>query len=323
MRQTLYRYNAETCQYERVRVKGPDVVFYASGVIVAALLMLAGMLVLHDFLFDSEKEVTLRKQNKAFEKNHVLLTAQLNAIESTLTELGEEDKKLHAKFFGSPMENRATQAVADGNKHLLLADPALFRKTVEKISDRSTDLLTTSGSTSAFFGEKLSLKDRKNMLTSIPLLQPTRPWQADNLISGFGMRVNPFHKGLYEHPGVDIAMPRGSEVVATAGGIVVEINRSTVQAGYGNYIDIDHGHGFVTRYAHLDEVLVKYRQKVTKGDVVATVGSSGGSIAPHLHYEVIRNGATVDPVPYMIEGLSSDEHYRMKLTGEKQNQSLD
>lgn len=323
MRQPLYRYNAETCQYERVRVKIPDVVFYASGVVVVAILMLAGMLVLHDFLIDSEKEVALRKQNHAFEKNHVLLTSQLNAIESTLTELGAEDQKLHQKFFGSPMENRAVQTTAGGDKQLLLADPGLFRKAIEKISDRSAALLRASGSTSAFFGEKLSLKDRRNMLSSIPLLQPTRPWQADNFISGFGMRVNPFHKGLYEHPGVDIAMPRGSQVVATAGGIVVEIKRSTVQAGYGNYVDIDHGHGFVTRYAHLDEILVKNRQKVTKGDVVATVGSSGGSIAPHLHYEVIRNGVTVDPVPYMIEGLSSDEHHRMKLTGEKQNQSLD
>ena len=139
MRQPLYRYNAETCQYERVRVKAPDVMFYVSGVIVVSILMLAGMLVLHDFLFDSKKEITLRKQNNAFEKNHVLLTAQLNAIESTLTELDEEDQKLHEKFFGSPLEKRAAQAGADGNKHLLLADAALFRETVKKISDRSSE----------------------------------------------------------------------------------------------------------------------------------------------------------------------------------------
>jgi murein DD-endopeptidase MepM/ murein hydrolase activator NlpD len=323
MRQSLYKYNAETCQYERVRVKGPDVMFYISGVIVVSILMLAGMLVLHDFLFDSEKERLLRKQNSAFEKNHVLLTTQLSSIESTLSELSAEDRKLHEKFFGAPMEHTPPPAADAGNKHLLLADPALFRKAVEKISARSSVLLNGSSRTSSFFGNKLSLADHKNKISSLPLLQPTRPWNPENLISGFGMRINPFHKGLYEHPGVDIAMPRGSEVVATAAGVVVEIKRSNVQAGYGNYIDIDHGHGFVTRYAHLDSIRVKYHQKITKGAVIATVGSSGGSIAPHLHYEIIRNGVTVDPVHYMIEGLSSDAHYRMKLTGEKQNQSLD
>jgi murein DD-endopeptidase MepM/ murein hydrolase activator NlpD len=137
------------------------------------------------------------------------------------------------------------------------------------------------------------------------------------------MRVNPFHKGLYEHPGVDIAMPRGSAVIATASGTVIEICKSTVQAGYGNYIEIDHGNGFITRYAHLEDVQVKYRQKITKGSVIATVGNSGGSIAPHLHYEIIRDGITVDPVHYMIEGLSSHEHHQLKLISQKQNQSLD
>jgi murein DD-endopeptidase MepM/ murein hydrolase activator NlpD len=323
MRHSLYKYNAETCQYERIRVKTPDVIFYMSAVIVVAILMLAGMLVLHDFLIDSSKEITLREQNKAFEKNHVLLTAQLNSIELALARLSEEDRKLHEKFFGSPMDKVAAQATDAGNKQLLLADPLLFRRAVEKISSRSSVLLTNSSRTSSFYGEKLSLKDHRDKLNSLPLLQPTRPWNTEHLISGFGMRVNPFHKGLYEHPGIDITAPRGSEVVATAAGVIVEIKRSTVQAGYGNYIDIDHGHGFVTRYAHLDEIRVHYRQKISKGATIGTVGSSGGSIAPHLHYEVIHNGVTVDPVHYMIEGLSSDEHYRMKMISGKQNQSLD
>jgi murein DD-endopeptidase MepM/ murein hydrolase activator NlpD len=119
----------------------------------------------------------------------------------------------------------------------------------------------------------LSLTDSHlKTISSMPLLVPTiRPWNTDNLLSGFGMRVNPFHKGLYEHPGVDIAMPRGTEVIATASGTVIEIRKSDVQAGYGNYIEIDHGNGFITRYAHLEDIHVKVPSERSQGvSVIAT-----------------------------------------------------
>jgi murein DD-endopeptidase MepM/ murein hydrolase activator NlpD len=157
----------------------------------------------------------------------------------------------------------------------------------------------------------------------MPTLPPVQPWNNDKLISGFGMRVNPFHKGLYEHPGVDITMPRGTSVIASSSGTVRQVKRSNLQAGYGNYIEIDHGHGFVTRYAHLEEIKVKLYERVAKGSVVGTVGSSGGSIAPHLHYEILRDGRNVDPVTYMIEGLTSEDHHVMKVLSRKKNQSLD
>src|SRR5687768_1628897 len=99
MRHPLYRYNAETCQYERIKVKFFGVVFYACSVLVAAVFILAGMLTLHDFLFDSEKEIALRKANKVLRQNHAVLMSQLSDIESTLTTLADDDSKLHAKLF--------------------------------------------------------------------------------------------------------------------------------------------------------------------------------------------------------------------------------
>lgn len=324
MRNSLYHYNAETCQYERVRVKTPDVVYYLSGVIVFALLMLAGMLSLHDYIFDSKKEIALRQENDALSKNQSILVSQLSTIESTLAKLDQDDKKLHIKFFGSPAENATAAETRPANKRVLLSDPSGFQHVVEKMSARSADLLSQSATTNSHYGEVLSLdKSHLSTISSMPLLQPVQPWNTDNLLSGFGMRVNPFHKGLYKHPGVDIAGPRGTEVVATASGTIVRINKSDVQAGYGNFVEIDHGNGFVTRYAHLEEIRVKHYQKIAKGAVIATIGNSGGSIAPHLHYEVIRDGKAVDPVHYMIKGLGSNEHHRLQSLGQKQNQSLD
>jgi murein DD-endopeptidase MepM/ murein hydrolase activator NlpD len=143
------------------------------------------------------------------------------------------------------------------------------------------------------------------------------------LVSGFGTRINPFHKGKYKHPGIDFAAPRGTAVVAAAGGRVIDINKSDLQAGYGNSVDIDHGHGFITRYAHLETITVKQGERVAKKVVIGTVGNSGGSIAPHLHYEVIYEGEPVNPLKYMIEGLNSYDYSRLNALNNKQNQSLD
>lgn len=323
MRHSIYRYNAETCQYERVQVKRWDIVLYTFGILLTATAMLAGLLAVHDTVFDSEKELRLRKENAALAKNSVLLTHQLSSIESSLTSLHAEDRRLHQKFFGVELNTPPKQAPGASKQKLLLADVDAFRAAVKSINQQSSALLQQSAESNAYFAKSISLKEFFVKLQTTPTLQPVQPWQSDKLISGYGMRINPFHKGMCEHPGVDISLPRGTEVVATASGKVSLIRKSDLQAGYGNYIEIDHGQGFVTRYAHLQEIAVKAGQKVNKGSAIATIGSTGGSIAPHLHYEIIFEGENLDPALYMMEGLSSHEHHRLKLISHNQNQSLD
>jgi murein DD-endopeptidase MepM/ murein hydrolase activator NlpD len=112
-------------------------------------------------------------------------------------------------------------------------------------------------------------------------------------------------------------------VLATAPGQIITARKSDLLAGYGNYIEIDHGNGFVTRYAHLEVLNVKAGQKVTKGFVIATTGNSGGSVAPHLHYEIIRNNKQVDPVRYLISGVNASQHDQFISMSQRENQSLD
>jgi murein DD-endopeptidase MepM/ murein hydrolase activator NlpD len=325
MRKSLYKYNPQTCQYEHIRVKPGDVIWYSLGVIVMAVLILAAMLVVHDVVVDSEKEIALRKENAALEKNQVILTTQLNSIESTLSSLDKEDQKLHTKFFGTAADANVAKKSTSTDQRLLLADASAFRIELEKISEQSSFLLEQSAQTNTYFKNEITLgkKELAFLCAAMPASQPVQPWDAKKVISGFGMRINPFHKGLYEHAGIDIAMPRHTEVSVTGSGTVREVKRSNLEAGYGNYIEIDHGQGFITRYAHLEAIKVKAGQPVTKGTIIGTIGSSGGSIAPHLHYEIIRDGKNVDPVAYMIEGLSSKDHHYLKSVGEQQNQSLD
>ncbi|MBK8290924.1 MAG: M23 family metallopeptidase [Flammeovirgaceae bacterium] len=128
------------------------------------------------------------------------------------------------------------------------------------------------------------------------------------LVSGYGIRINPFHKGNYHHDGVDISSARGTVVTATAEGQVTIVKRSDLVAGYGNYLEVDHGDGYVTRYSHLEEIVVRQGQTVKKGQSIGIVGSSGGSIAPHLHYEVIKNGNNLNPIDFFMEGIASGQY---------------
>ncbi len=136
-------------------------------------------------------------------------------------------------------------------------------------------------------------KDQSSLLTSTPSIWPTRGW----VTSGFGYRVSPF-TGLRElHEGLDIATHRGAIIMAPANGVVVE---STRTKGLGNVIEIDHGYGIVSRFGHNSKNHVKRGDRVKRGQVIATVGSTGRSTGPHLHYEVMLNGVPVNPLRYIL-----------------------
>lgn len=324
MRYTTYRYNSETCQYERVRINAGSVIWYGLGVGVMGSCMLLGILLLHDLVIHTPTESRLRKENNALRKHHAILSSQLNDLRPVLTSLESKDRVLHTRFFGSAVVAPPVGIDYASKQELLLADAEGFRKHVAGLQLLSETLKNRSLSSNTYYREKFNaIQLSPKEAPSFPTLQPVQPWQADRLISGYGMRVNPFHKGLYKHLGVDIAMPRGTPVLATASGTVSELKRSDLQAGYGNYVEIDHGNGLVTRYAHLEDILVKYGARISKGEPLGTVGTSGGSVAPHLHYEIIRDGINVDPVLYMVEGLSSSDHNVLTIMSHQQNQSLD
>jgi murein DD-endopeptidase MepM/ murein hydrolase activator NlpD len=185
-------------------------------------------------------------------------------------------------------------------------------------------LYASAKSSNQFFHAKASVKKEDlSTLFSVPSIMPVENFELTNLVSGFGTRINPFHKGHYHHDGVDITSTRGTSVLAAGHGQVIMTKRSDLLAGFGNYVEIDHGHGVVTRYSHLEEITVRVGQKIKKGHTLGTVGSTGGSIAPHLHYEVIQDGANIDPIKFFAEGLNAAQFQELVTKSKKQNQSLD
>ena len=136
-----------------------------------------------------------------------------------------------------------------------------------------------------------------------------------------GERINPFYKVKIMHNGLDLIAPAGDPVYAAADGVVSSVTRS--RKGLGNVVSIDHGNGYVTRYAHLADMEVVKGRKVKKGTRIGYVGVSGNSFAPHLHYEVIRDTVVVDPVNHFFASVTPDEYVNMLIMSASTGQSMD
>jgi murein DD-endopeptidase MepM/ murein hydrolase activator NlpD len=136
-----------------------------------------------------------------------------------------------------------------------------------------------------------------------------------------GQKVNPFYKVETAHNGVDLIAPQGDPVLAVADGTVTDVISS--RKGLGNVVEITHPGGYVTRYAHLADITVSRGQRVQRGRKIASVGISGNSFAPHLHFELLKDGEYLDPVDFFLAGVTPDGYAGMKLMASRTGQSLD
>jgi murein DD-endopeptidase MepM/ murein hydrolase activator NlpD len=155
-----------------------------------------------------------------------------------------------------------------------------------------TDLAKRSAKLESFY------KDQRVLLASTPSVWPVRGYLSSN----FGNRVDPFTGGPDFHPGIDIATPMGTKIMAPADGVVIACAE---KGGYGNAIILDHGFGMVTRYAHLERYNVRPGQRVRRGDVIGFVGSTGRSQTPHLHYEVWVRDQAQNPIHFILDEYRS------------------
>ena len=159
------------------------------------------------------------------------------------------------------------------------------------------------------FDEVLALcKKHDEMLECIPAIQPVSNKDLKQTASGYGTRIDPIYKTVKFHSGMDFSANVGTPVYATGNGVV---RKAGWEGLYGNCIQIDHGFGYVTRYAHLSKIDVRVGQKVVRGETIGKVGTTGKSTGPHLHYEVMVKGQIVNPVNYYFMDLNADDYDRM------------
>lgn len=322
MLNTKFRYNPESLRFERVKISFFNVFISLFSYLTFGVLFFAGLLLLQNYIIETPTEKKLRSENKALKEHKVVLAGQLWQSNEQLEELKKQDLALYEKLFETKSEHVNHRSL--NREEILLAESGDFNALLQDLNTRFTSLYTSAKASNQFFHNKASVKKEDlGNLFSIPSIVPVENFDLSKLVSGFGTRIHPFHKGHYHHDGVDIASARGTAVLAAGHGRVIMTKRSDLLAGFGNYVEVDHGNGIITRYSHLEDITVRNGQKIKKGEALGSVGSSGGSIAPHLHYELIKNGTNIDPVTFFAEGLHAREYQEMVSKSKLQNQSLD
>jgi len=164
----------------------------------------------------------------------------------------------------------------------------------------NSDILTAAVNGDAKFQQLFAswkkVETEKQVLPGASSIPSRMPVEGARFSSLFGSRIHPVTGGRKDHHGIDLAVPTGTPIFATADG---RVEMAQWYGGYGNYVQIEHGDNVETRYGHMSRMNVSAGQPVKKGDLIGWVGSTGRSTGPHLHYEVRIAGAPVDPRPYM------------------------
>lgn len=218
-------------------------------------------------------------------KRQMFLLRDLDTKLRRAVSLGPRDRAQQALGIGGPDELGLHNLAALGEK-----------KQAEALREMHEELNQLKGAADR---QEASLQmlieyfeDKRSLYSSTPAIWPARGW----VTSHYGNRTSPFSGILKFHEGIDIAAQTGTPVVAPADGVVVKAGFAT---GYGNMVEISHGYGFKTLFAHNSRLNVKVGQFVKRGDVICYIGDTGSSTGPHLHYEVRVNGFPVNPVKYL------------------------
>ncbi len=324
MARIKYYYDTETCKYERVRVSTWDLTLNLMGFLSVSLIIAIGIVIVYNNYFDSPKEAILKKENEELKLYYEILEKEMKDANNMLMALQDRDDNVYRVIFeADPIPTTIREAGFGGAqryKNLLengLQQEELILSNFQKLDKLKKQMYIQTKS----YDEILELaKDKSKMLASIPAIQPIANQELTRLASGFGIRMHPILKVRKLHTGLDYSAPRGTPIYATGDGKVVTVR--TNFGGYGKEVEIDHGYGFVTKYAHMESFNVKQGQKVKRGECIGYVGNTGRSTAPHLHYEIIKDGQKINPVHYFYKDINDEEFEKLLELASKENQSL-
>ena len=323
MAKIKYHFNTSTLKYERVIVSWKKRLLRVFGWLATAVVFGALIMLIAYNVFDSPKEKRLKRQLEESTLQLELLKQRADQVEAVLGDLQERDNTIYRVIFeAEPIPQSVREAGFGGAERYrnLRSDynGELLVDVTKRIDKLSKQLYVQSKS----FDEVWDLvKNKNNMLASIPAIQPVANKDLTRVASGYGMRIHPIYKTEKMHTGMDFTSPVGTEIHATGNGVVNKVEYDG--RGYGNNVIISHGFGYQTLYGHMSKILVRPGQKVSRGDLIGYVGNTGTSTGPHLHYEVLKGGKPVNPVNYYYNDLTPEEYQTMLEISSKAGQSFD
>ena len=319
-----FRFNPANLTYEKIET-GIKQIVNSVLVYLSIALVFGGIGALLALYFvDSPTERILRKELSQYELELKIFNDKLSEVEAVLADVEYRDDNIYRIIFeAEPIPSNIRKAGYGGtdrySKYDNYENGRLLKDIAKKIDILSGRLYTQTISLDEVYA---LAADKERMLNSIPAIRPVRETDMRRISSYFGYRTDPFYKVKKLHEGIDFSLAVGEDVMTTGDGVIAEVQKNK-QNGYGHYIEVDHGFGYTTLYAHLSAFNVKKGDKVKRGQVIGYVGNTGKSVGPHLHYEVRKNGRAVDPINYFFNDITPEEYETMLQLSEIPTQTMD
>lgn len=300
----------------RFRVRFWRVIAY----IIAGLFAAFILNIIYIALFDSPKERMVRNENEDLKRQFQILLDRKATVDTVFKEINKTDESIFRLIFETePAESNVgdfqtitySQLKNYSNEQIVTSTAIRLDSLLGKMRNEELDYDIL----------RIKSEDKSEMLPYIPAIQPIENEDLARTASGYGYRMHPIYKIRKFHEGMDYTAPVGTPVFATAFGTVELVTRT--RRGSGNQIVINHGYGLKSVYAHLNAIHVRQGRTVSRGDIIGTVGNTGLSSGPHLHYEVLFNNTAVNPVNFYFMELSPDDYDKMITLSKNSGQSFD
>jgi murein DD-endopeptidase MepM/ murein hydrolase activator NlpD len=325
MRKVKYYYDSENLAYRKISPRKRRSIAYILLFMLASALFgfICLAILINTSYFETPKDRLQSRQIQDMKLNYKILNKKIDELDAVLASIEDRDQNIYRVYFNNTAisETAKEKGIISKNrfKQLLGFDNGeLVQSTQKRVDMLSKQLVLQSKS----LDEILKLtKAKEKLLASIPAIQPVKNEHLRRIASGFGYRSDPFTKAHKMHYGMDFTSPTGTPIYATGDGVVKRADNGA--SGFGNHIVIQHGYGYETLYAHLSRYKSRVGQRVNRGDIIGYVGSTGRSEAPHLHYEVHKNGTPVNPINFYYGNISAVEYTAISKLAAQENQSLD
>lgn len=304
-----FRFDPQTLSYQKVKISQKQKIWRFVAFLSLSLSVSITLILIRDQKLNSPRAQNLAAVQQQVTYELELMNQDLAHYENRLSQMAYNDDHIYRVYFEVEPWSIRSVGVGGSRRYDWLQQfryEDLLKKVYANIDqvERKLDMQSTS------FDEVIELaRAKEEWMAARPAIQPIGKKDLVRFGSSFGTRMHPILKVIRPHEGIDLTAPRGTNVYATADGEVLQAGYRA--GGFGKKVLIDHGYGYRTLYGHCDEILVEVGQHVTRGEVIARVGSTGLSKSPHLHYEVHVNGRPVNPINYYANDLSAKEYEDM------------
>ncbi|MEY3398715.1 MAG: hypothetical protein RL220_1309 [Bacteroidota bacterium] len=323
MARIKYKFNPTSLSFEKISYTVRDYALQAMRYLLVGL-VIGGIAVVLFISFFKDPETARLESEVEYLKDQIEdLNHELDTLEQFASLLQERDDNVYRTIFGAePYPEHLRRPGVGGSDRYRDLKGYESSETVIETSKRISRLQRRLVAQGKSMEEVVELARESNeMLSSIPAIQPVSNKDLTRIASGFGMRIHPIYKLMKMHTGLDFTAPVGTEIYATGDGVIEAVDSKL--SGYGHHVIIKHGYGYQTLYAHMSKVMVRPGEKVKRGQVIGLIGNTGQSTGPHLHYEVIKDGAQVNPAFYFYSDITAAQYEELLQRANNANQSLD